>query len=197
MGLSAIKAALFKLLDQLEATLKKNMNDRINSMISLAETIADYINVLEKEIIVLQKDLVTQQEILREIELEVKAAQDVVAQCQSEFNQIVQKITDTQEKHDKYIHDRSAFRKVLLDQLDQLAAIINIYESKIAVTGENYKSRYDDILDNDTIDYSAKVDDRDLYIDYNAIQAPDQLGSHVETEIVPTAPDQNDDSITF
>lgn len=50
MGLHAVKEELFKLLDALEAKIKENMNERINNMITLGETIAEYIIVLEREI---------------------------------------------------------------------------------------------------------------------------------------------------
>lgn len=60
MGLHAVKEELFKILDALEAKIKQNMNDRINNMITLAETTAEYIIVLEREIEYLQKELVHQ-----------------------------------------------------------------------------------------------------------------------------------------
>ncbi|KAL4477371.1 hypothetical protein ABPG72_002365 [Tetrahymena utriculariae] len=197
LGLQAIKKELFAILDELEAVIKKNMNDKINDMINLAESISDYILQLKKEIDYLQKELVIQQQVLREIELRVEAAQQVVNQCLVDYNSIVKNIEDTQEKHDKYIKDRSYYREVLLDQLDQLAAIINIYQKQIATAGENYKRRYDDLLDNGTVDYTAKVDDRVLYTDYNDHQTPDLLEQIVEDDIVATAPNDKDDSINF
>ncbi|KAL4436440.1 hypothetical protein ABPG74_003006 [Tetrahymena malaccensis] len=197
LGLQAIKQELFAILDELEATIKKNMNDKINDMINLAQSISDYILQLKKEIDYLQKELVIQQQVLREIELRVEAAQQVVNQCLVDYNNIVKTIQETQEKHDNYIKDRSHYREVLLDQLDQLAAIINIYQKQIATAGENYKKRYDDLIDNGQVDYTANVDDRVLYTDYNAHQTADQLEGIVEGEVVATAPNDNDESINF
>lgn len=85
MGLHAVKEELFKILDALEAKIKQNMNDRINNMITLAETTAEYIIVLEREIEYLQKELVHQQEVLREIEIRVKDSQAIVEQCYIEY----------------------------------------------------------------------------------------------------------------
>ncbi|KAL4445133.1 hypothetical protein ABPG74_018861 [Tetrahymena malaccensis] len=156
------KQELLDILSELQAKIQANIKKSIDDEIAASVTLANYKNSALKEIQTYEKELAKAKKQAVQLQAQLDDEEAALTQCRSQDDSLKSQLQSLQNE----IQQRQAeFDKKYNDlegQVQLFNEIITEYQDGIFSQGDDFKSRTDDYLDNQTFDDDATYTGREV-----------------------------------